>query len=210
MPARVRTRSLRKLKLGIPLGALLVVSLCAWALASCATVITPQSALSDPVDVFVVDQGRTTSLVIPASGGKLVRYAYGDWNWYALGNHGVWDAISALFWPTRAALGRGVLEGPATIDGIRRQVPAPEEILSVPVDRARLLAFEQRMEALYDSGRDAEVSNPDVGMSFVHHPHAYTAFWNSNHAVASWLRELGNTTRGLSYCANWRVSARQD
>jgi hypothetical protein len=40
----------------------------------------------------------------------------------------------------------------------------------------------------------------------VHHPRAYTAFWNSNHAVASWLRELGITTRGPSFGANWRVA----
>jgi hypothetical protein len=66
------------------------------------------------------------------------------------------------------------------------------------------------MEALYDSGRDTEVSNPDTGMSFVHHPHAYTVLWNSNHAVASWLRELGSTTRGASFGAKWRVSTPPD
>jgi hypothetical protein len=162
------------------------------------------------VDIFVVDHGRTSSLVVPAPDGTLLRYAYGDWNWYALGKHSLWHGIAALFWPTRAALGRGKVDWPATAESVRHQVPSPEEIHSIPVERARLLAFETKMEALYESHRDVEVSNPAVGMSFVRHPHAYTAFWNSNHAVASWLRELGSTTRGSSFGANWRVVAPPD
>lgn len=209
MPVIARIRVLHKPNLGVPVAALSVLSLCLWALASCATVITPQAGLSEPVDVFVVDHGRTTSLIIPASDGRLLRYAYGDWNWYALGHHGSWNGISALFWPSEAGFGRGVLEGPATIDGIRARIRA-EEILPVPVDRTRLRAFEKRMEALYDSGRDGEVSNPEVGLSFVHDPQPYSAFSNSNHAVASWLRELGSKTRGFSFGANWRVSTEPD
>lgn len=193
-------------KLFIILWPLAAVSLLAWVLASWTTIITPQAVLSDPVEVFVVDHGRTTSLVVPASNGKLLRYAYGDWDWYALGKHSFWHAVSALLWPTRGALGRGLLDGPATIENIGPQVPAPEEIHAVRVERARLLAFETRMEAFYGSDREAAVANPEVGLSFVHHPHAYTVFWNSNHAVASWLRELGSTTRGFSFGANWRVS----
>jgi hypothetical protein len=193
-------------KLGIVASLLAVIPLLAWALVSWPTVVTPQAALSDPVEVFIVDHGRTTSLVVPASDGLLLRYAYGDWNWYALGKHGVREGIAALLWPTPAALGRGLLTGPATADGISRQVPEPEEILSVRVERARLRGFVTRMEALYDSRRAAQVSNPDVGLSFVPHPHAYSALCNSNQAVASWLRELGSTTRGPSIGANWQVS----
>jgi hypothetical protein len=194
-------------KLFVSLGPLVLVPLAAWALASCATVITPPSSVSDPVDVFVVDHGRTTSLVLPAPDGALIRYAYGDWEWYALGKHGAWRGAAALFWPTEGALGRGLLTGPATIENVREQVPAPEEILSIAVERVRLIAFETRMQALYDAGRDTAVSNPEAGMTFVHHPQRYTIFRNSNHAVASWLRELGCETRGVTIGANWRVSS---
>lgn len=189
---------------------LALMSLLAWALASCTTMITPPAAVADPVEVYVIDHGRTTSLVIPASQGKLLRYAYGDWNWYALGEHGFWSGFSALLWPTQGALGRGLLEGPATIESVRLQVPELEEILSVPVERSRLLAFEARMEALHELGRATAVSNPDVGLVFVQDPRAYSLVWNSNHAVASWLRELGCETRGLSFAANWRVTTARD
>lgn len=193
-------------KFSIVVSLLAAVLLLAWGLVTCPTVVTPQAALSDPIHVFIVDHGRTTSLVVPTPGGRLLRYAYGDWNWYALGNHRWRDGAAALLWPTPAALGRGLLAGPATLDNVRRQVPSPEEILSVPVERARLLAFVARMEAQYAARRDTEVANPDVGMSFVSHPHFYSASWNSNHAVASWLRELGISTRGLSIGAHWRLS----
>jgi hypothetical protein len=189
---------------------LVAVSFIAWALASCTTTITPQSALSEPAEVFVVDHGRTTSLVIPASDGSLLRYAYGDWDWYALGKHDPWRGIVALLWPTTGAFGRGLLDGPATIESVRLQVREIEHIHVVPVDRARLLAFETRMEALHGAARAGEVANADVDLIFVPHPHAYTALWNSNHAVAAWLRDLGSTTRGFTFNTRWRVAAAGD
>lgn len=164
--------------------------------------------LADPVEVFVVDHGRSTSLVIPASQGGLLRYAYGDWQWYALGHQGVLRAVAALLWPTRAGFGRAVLEGPPSAARVRRQVLSVVEIHALRADRERVLAFERRMEGLYRSRRDTEVQSPWVGMSFVEHPRRYTYFWNSNHAVASWLRELGCETRGPSFSASWRVESR--
>jgi hypothetical protein len=197
-------------KIGIILSPLVAVTLLTWALASCTTTITPRAALADPVDIFVLDHGRTTSLVVPATDGSLLRYAYGDWDWYALGKHSIWRGAKALLWPTQGALGRGLLAGPATVENVRHQVPETEQILRVPVERTRLLAFETRMQAVHDSGRHTAVSNPDVGMSFVRHPRAYTVLHNSNHVVAAWLRELGCTTRGFSLGANWRVATAQD
>jgi hypothetical protein len=201
---------MRARKVIMTLSPLSVVLLFTWALASCVTVITPQATPADPVDVFVVDHGRTSSLIVPAPDGTLVRYAYGDWNWYALGKHTLWRGIAALFWPTPGALGRGILEAPATVESVRHQIPSPQQIHCIPVERARLLAFETKMQAYYQSLDDIEVSNPAEGMSFVHHPHPYTVFWNSNHAVAAWLRELGSSTRGFSFEANWRVAAPHD
>jgi hypothetical protein len=177
--------------------------------AGCATVIVPPVAPSDPVNVFVVDHGHTSSLVIPSPDGSLLRYAYGDWAWYALGQHNLGRGVAALLWPSQSGLGRAQLKGPSTVESVRWQVPSPVSIHPVPIDRARLLSFEHNMQALYHSRPDTEVSNPANGMTFVHHPRPYSYFWNSNHAVASWLRELGCATRGLSFEASWRVAASQ-
>jgi hypothetical protein len=178
--------------------------------AGCVTVIGPPAAPGDPVDVFVIDHGRTSSLVIPSGENAVTRYAYGDWNYYALGKNNLWRGIAALLWPTQSGLGRGLLQGPPIPDRLRAQIASVEQIHSVPVERSRLRAFEQSMEALYEAHRETEVSNPWNGLNFVHHPRPYTYLWNSNHAVASWLRELGCTTRGLSYAASWKVAPEQE
>lgn len=102
---------------------------------------------------------------------------------------------------------RGSLHGPATLESVQEQIRSIESIHTVRVEHSRVLGFERIMEALYDSRRDTEVENRLYGMNFVHHPRPYTYYWNSNHAAASWLRELGCQTQGLSFRASWQVAA---
>jgi hypothetical protein len=170
----------------------------------CATTIVPPSDIREAGHVFVVKHGRSSSLVIPSNEGML-RYAYGDWAFYALGKTDIWHGIAALLWPTQGALGRGQLTGPESAEGVRTQLGAAQTVRAVRVERARIAAFERRMEALFHSRIGTEVENARHGMRFVHHPRPYTYWWNSNHAVASWLRELGCTTQGLSFRAAWHV-----
>jgi hypothetical protein len=175
------------------------------ALAGCSTTIIPPQRVEEPVTVFVVDKGRTPSLVVPGGAGDLVRYTYGEWRWYALNETGALRGLAALFWPTQGALGRAVLSGDQTLGTVQRHLPGAVEILPVTVELALVRRFAQRMEQLYAEQRDTEVHAPHVRLYFVQHPRRYTWFWNSNHAVASWLRELGCETRGLSYRSQWSV-----
>ena len=174
-------------------------------LGGCVTTIIPPAEPLQPTAVFVVDHGRTASLVIPRADGSMLRYAYGDWNYYALGKTDLAHGIAALLWPTQGALGRAELEGPVTLPSVRRQVSSIEYVHPVSVAEARVRAFEQDMEELYRSALDTQVHNTAYGLSFVHHPKPYTYFGNSNHAVAEWLRTLGCTTRGLAFHSRWRV-----
>jgi hypothetical protein len=45
----------------------------------------------------------------------MVRYSYGDWNWYALRRTGPAEGTAALLWPTHIAvkIGEGDLDPPA-------------------------------------------------------------------------------------------------
>src|SRR5688572_25859227 len=75
-------------------------------LAGCTTTIVPPSAVAEPARVAVLDHGRHTSLLVELPGeGAMVRYAYGDWRWYALGQTGVLEGIAALS-GNKSALGR--------------------------------------------------------------------------------------------------------
>jgi hypothetical protein len=175
-------------------------------LSGCATTIIPPQVPGDAVEVFVVDHGRTTSLVVPTNGGML-RFAYGDWRYYALGRKDLYHGIAALLWPTQGALGRAAFSGAQTALTIRENSPGIESLHAVRVDSARVSAFERSMAVLYEAGREHEVENKSSRLNFVPHPRRYTYLWNSNHAVASWLRELGCETRGASFHASWRVVA---
>lgn len=176
-------------------------------LAGCATTIVAPADPPDPVEVFVVDHGRTASLVIPASSGGMLRYAYGDWRWYALRETGPLHALSILLWPREGALGRAELDSPPTLANVRTHLAQVERVLPVRVGRARVRAFEDEIERLYRSRLDTEVDTPATGLRFVHHPRRYTYFHNSNHMVAAWLRELGCRTRGRPFHSSWRVAA---
>ncbi|MBW3672372.1 MAG: hypothetical protein KY432_11960, partial [Acidobacteria bacterium] len=87
------------------LPALLVSALCA-----CTTVIHPPPAPADPEDVILVTHGRSSSLALYDQEGDASRWAYGDWSYYALGRKSFGDALAALFWPTRSAIGRQLIE----------------------------------------------------------------------------------------------------
>src|SRR5687768_14257878 len=65
--------------------------------------------------VAVLDHGRHSSLVIGLPDGRMVRYAYGDWRWYAEGKTGAAEGYAALFRETPSALGRRVMAGPLKI-----------------------------------------------------------------------------------------------
>ncbi|MGQ0833360.1 MAG: hypothetical protein ACT4O5_00310 [Gammaproteobacteria bacterium] len=177
-------------------------------LGGCTTTILAPADPVDPVEVFIIDHGRTASLVIPSSSGGMLRYAYGEWRWYALRETGPLRALSILFWPKESALGRGGLAGPPTFANVSAQVAGAERVHPVRVERERVRAFEQKIEALYRSRLDTEVETPTMGLRFVHHPRRYTYFHNSNHVVAAWLRELGCRTRGRPFHSSWRVVTR--
>src|SRR5688572_6361433 len=91
--------------------------------AGCATTVVPPVSPPQPVEVFILDHGRTTSLVLPTPEARMTRYAYGDWNWYALGMQSVADGLRALAGPNPAAFGRQDLPGPARADTLRAHFP---------------------------------------------------------------------------------------
>ena len=176
-------------------------------LTGCATTIVPPAS-KDSVDVFLLDHGRTTSLVLPAPENRFVRYAYGDWNWYALGNTGLIDGLRALIGPAPAAFGRQELAGPADASTIRSRYPEPYivNLHTIPVDRRQAERLRERLDAQHHAGRASGVART-VEFEFVPDPRPYSYFHNSNHAIAQWLRELGCETRGLSFSSQWRIAS---
>lgn len=178
-------------------------------MAGCRTTVVPPAAPIEPVTAFLVDHGRTPSLVLPTADGNMVRYVYGDWNWYALRNTGFIDGLRALFWPTQGTLGRRELLGPPHANSVRERIEGDiiEELLPVVVARADVERLRSRLDEEHRAGAQIALVEA-LDLQFVPHPPRYSYFSNSNHAVAAWLRELGCEIEGRAFHSRWRVEPR--
>jgi hypothetical protein len=179
--------------------------LAAMLVAGCSATITPPPTAERPKPIFLLDHGRSASLVLPRDEG-LARWAYGDWDWYARMRTGSGAGMRALFASSRGTLGRYRLEGPATPASVDRQVDVPiQRLFEIAVDQAQARALDARLEALFATGREAAIYNGAYQLEFVPHPDPYTLGHNSNHVVADWLRELGCTVEGDPALGKWRI-----
>lgn len=176
-------------------------------LGGCAATISVPPAPAEPRPVFVVDHGRHSSLVLVRADHGLVRYAYGEWRWYAKQDTGLWRVFPTLFARTTAALGRRELAGPPTEENLRRRIPVVvEAIYALPADPARVDALSANLDGLFEARRDTLHYNAAYDLEFVVHPEPYTLGHNSNHVVAEWLRQLAVEVRGTPLAGNWRLA----
>ena len=186
---------------------LLILLLAAMLTASCVTVIQPPAKPSDPEIVLLVTHGKSSSLILHG-GDDSTRWAYGDWRYYALGRKGSSDALAAILWPTRAALGRQTIEnaprGPE--DLVRRLGIGIDEVFAIEVSRESVVRLESRLQQLFAANLDTLLYNPGPRLEFVEHPQRYSLVSNSNGKVAAWLRELGCEISGVPLLSRWRVA----
>lgn len=174
-------------------------------LVGCANHVVPPVDVRDPAFVFVLDHGRHTSLVVSTPEGGLVRYAYGDWRFYAKRETGLGRAIAALLWQTPGALGRRELRGPPTAEAVRARIPLViVNLYGIEVEQARVEALRKELDAIF-AAAEQPLDTPETDLIFVPHPRAYTLSHNSNTAVAGWLTQLGCEVRGPAINARWRI-----
>ncbi len=171
-----------------------------------ATRISPPVEVLDPMPVFVLDHGRHTSLVLADGDGGLHRYAYGDWRYYAQGDTSLASGLAALFWRTPGALGYRRLRGEANAATVERMVRVGiAELHTLRVERARADALRARLDAIIAQAPTL-LPAPDVDLTFVPHPRAYSLAHNSNQVMADWLTELGCRVQRRPVWAAWVVA----
>jgi hypothetical protein len=186
---------------------LLIVPL---SLAGCATTIHPPPQPAEPARIAVLDHGRHASLLAEGPDGGMVRYSYGDWQWYALEQTGAGEATSAVFGPTQAALGRRFLPGPLSPVSVSQQVRVPvEDAVYLAVDRRDLDRLRERLDRIFAENSAKRIYNASYDLEFVPHPTPYSASHNSNRVVGTWLEELGCRLDGAPFLSVWRVSSRE-
>lgn len=176
-------------------------------LSGCAATLVAPPPPAQPRAVYLLDHGRHTSLVLTDADQQPVRYAYGEWRWYVDDRTGPIRALTALFRPTPAALGRMRLGADAGHAGFRNDVGSvihdivPLQAEAVAVDR--LL---HRLDRLFETHADTLHYSDTLNLEFVAHPEPYTLGNSSNHKVAEWLREMGFEIHGSPMLGRWRVA----
>lgn len=175
-------------------------------LAGCAHTVEPPHDVAEPVPVFLLDHGRHASIVLARADG-VVRYAYGEWAWYALDRTGPLRALETLLLRSPGTLGRRILAGPPTLEAVQAQVRVPiEHAWRVEVEGARARALDETLDALFEANLDTRVENPLYDLEFVPHPDPYSIGHNSNHVVADWLRALGCRVETRGPASAWRLA----
>lgn len=170
-------------------------------------VIHPPAAPPDPVDVYLLKDGRHTGLLLPTADGRIARYTYGEWEWYALIHKGPYRAVAALFWPTQATFGRHFYAGPPSEGRVRAIFGSDLTVYPVTVSMQKVQDLEARLNRRFDQQKDSLIANETYGLEFVKDPEPYWLFHDSNNEVAIWLRELGCEVKGLVLFANWRIAS---
>lgn len=185
------------------LAALALAMACA---SGCATMVIPPANPRDPAPVFLLEHGQHASLVLPGEIQGVVRYSYGDWRYYALGNKGITTGLAALTSSTLAGLGRRELRVPAVPAAVQNAVQVvTSELHEIHVEAAAVARLRAKLDAIFDANRDSLIYNEDIDLEFVHHPVPYSVAHNSNKLVAQWLEALGCEVRNPAFLPNWRV-----
>lgn len=174
--------------------------------AACTNVIHPPPHPERATPVYLIDHGRHASLVLPVNADTVVRYAYGDWRYYAQRETGVIETSTAVLLPTRAGLGRRELVTNATAESVREAIGlGVESIHRINVDSIEVASLRRHLNAIFQEALDTRIYNRPYDLLFVHHPEEYTILRNSNRMVALWLRRLGCRVRGMLLFSRWRV-----
>lgn len=148
----------------------------------------------NPRPVFLLDHGRHRTLVLTDDSGRhLLRYGYGDWRYYAEADKSFWSGTRALLWPTRGSLGRRAYEvteptSQAVQDAVRVGIL---EIRPLEVEGNAVEALRRELDTIFQQGvREQLFVNELRDFEFVPHPRKYWLGYNSNHAVADWIKAL--------------------
>ncbi|MCG3128447.1 MAG: hypothetical protein CHACPFDD_03336 [Phycisphaerae bacterium] len=177
--------------------------------AGCTIHVTPPAALNEPAEVYLADYGRHSSLILPRQTGRLVEYAYGEWEWFAMGHTESTRIIPVLCWPTPGTLGRREIARLDAPDRLRAAIGV-ERILALRVEAEQCQKLLRRLDERFAAGeKQRSVYSTDTRLEFVPDPAPYWIFSDCNTMVADWLRELGCDVRGGGAAADFEVRSRE-
>ncbi|MGY6530262.1 MAG: DUF2459 domain-containing protein [Cyanobacterium sp.] len=161
------------------------------------TIIIPPTEPQKPATIYVVDYGFHSRLVLPDRTEKLIQYAYGDWEYFALGNQDFLTTLKALFIPTQGTLKREKINNLTTLQAIIEAQPRIN-LLEIQVAQEKMLKLRANLEHRFRQNIDSKITYNAGRIQFVKDNQDYTMFYNSNHQVVEWLETMECKVKGIT------------
>lgn len=136
----------------------------------CATNVTAPQRVRNPAIVYVTDYGKHSSILLPAPAGGYDEYAYGDYNWFALGRVSVRNAFVAMLISPKATLGTRHIdmhEGQIEIEDL----PGCIRLTEFTVDRNRAESLEMTLAATFRRAKDSPIHSEFSGLQHIEYAH---------------------------------------
>ncbi len=175
-------------------------------LTGCSGTIHPPTSPANPVTTYVANYGKHSAVILPdPSTGGYVEWAFGDWNYFALGHTGLKDALSALFTSPQSTLGRRVVPPQPDDDALKQALEA-NGLLRITVSSDRSAALMKKLDERYQKNINSLIHSTYSHMDNVKDSEHYWGLHNCNHLTAQWLRELGCKVDGLTIWSDFKLS----
>jgi hypothetical protein len=176
----------------------------------CTSLITPPPIPTAKAStVYLIDYGYHTSLLLPQQSPRsFLEYAYGDWQWFALGKKGSGSGVRSMFFSSSAGLGRRTIhfDQSPTSQVVVEALQATRAVeFTIDADAVNRLARELDQQYTTGAARDSHYS-PANQLTFVPSREHYWMFHNCNHETVEWLQALGCEVSGLHATSDLRVA----
>lgn len=179
-----------------------VSSLLALLISGCSTQVVPPSHPADAVNVYLTDYGKHSSVVLPVKTGGYDEYAFGDWDYFAQGHNGIFNAIRALLGSPQATLGRRHLDAQPD-DTAMMHLLGANRLMRLAVERKASDSLLNELDARFRSDGNPIFYSDYSKLYHVPDPEHYWGGNNCNHVTAGWLRKLGCEIHGSSVWSNF-------
>jgi hypothetical protein len=173
----------------------------------CSATVVPPAAPKDPVAVYLTDYGRHSSILLPnAAGAELTEYAWGEWDWFALGDAHWYTAPRTLFFAKDATLGMRTLPMPSNIEALTNKLGA-DSIVRIECSGKLVEALREQLNEKF-SARSVTLMNSSYSelWQVKDDSEHYWLGHNCNHVTARWLKELGCKIEGSPVLSHFKVT----
>ena len=130
----------------------------------------------------------------------ITEYSFGDWHYYALDKHTLFNITNALFFKTKATLAKKEIvwdkKSLQTLKALINTTGVCKYITPITVNAQKSEALFKQITQRYQHNIHTQAYNRARQMYYVKEETTYTLGYNCNHLVSQWLTFLGCDVTG--------------